>query len=115
MLNLGCHVVVVKEGERGLTIHTAQSADSLIDGWGGRSLRAGTYVVDVAGTTGAGDTTIAGFLAGCVRGDSLEHAASLACAAGARCVESGDAISGLCRLAQLESFIASHPPRRSPA
>ncbi len=113
VLALGCRVLVVKDGERGLAIRTAPEADSIVAGWGGRILRASTFEVEVIGTTGAGDTTIAGFLAGLVAGEPLDVAADLACAAGARCVGSADATSGLCTLAELRAFLAGNPPRRS--
>ena len=114
VLAMGCRAVVVKDGERGLTIRTDARAERFGRGWADRSLRAGTYVVEVAGTTGAGDTTIAGFLAGLVRGESLETAADLACAAGAYCVRAADATSGLRGLPDLRDFVASDPPRRTP-
>ena len=112
-LALGCRVLVVKDGERGLTVRTRSDAAAFGPGWGGRALRATTYDVEVRGTTGAGDTTIAGFLTGLLRGEPPEAAADLACAAGARCVGAADATSGLCGLDELQRFIASNPPRRT--
>lgn len=114
LLSLGCSVVVIKDGENGLTIHTSEAAHRFGDGWGNASFNAATYDVPVVGTTGAGDTTIAGFLAGLVRGYSLERSADLACAAGAHCVQVPDATSGLCSLEQIEAFIDSKPARREP-
>ena len=113
-LSLGCAAVVVKDGERGLRVRTSPAAGRLGAGWGGRDFRATTYVVPVAGTTGAGDATIAGFLAGLVRGETIDTSADLASAAGARCVTAADATSGLCGLDDLRAFIASGPPRREP-
>jgi sugar/nucleoside kinase (ribokinase family) len=110
LLPMGCRVAVVKDGERGLDIRTGDVP--FAEGWSHRQHRAPTYVVDVVGTTGAGDTTIAGFLAGVVRGRTLENAADLACAAGARCVQTLDATSGLCSIQQLQAFIANDPARR---
>ncbi len=49
----------------------------------------------VAGTTGAGDATIAGFLASISRGGSAEEALTMAVAVGACCVEEPDATSGI--------------------
>lgn len=112
LLELGCRVAVVKDGCRSLQAYAADSADTLVPGWGGRTHIAPTYEVGVVGTTGAGDTTIAGYLAGLIRGVSFEHAADLACAAGAHCVQRPDAISGICPYDQLELFIATKPPRR---
>lgn len=112
-LAMGPKAVVVKDGVRGLDIRTTASADRLVAGWADRRLQASTFLVDVAGTTGAGDVTIAGFLAGLIRGAPLSHAADLACAAGAHCVTRADATSGVPSLSQLESYLASHPSRRT--
>ena len=49
----------------------------------------------VAGTTGAGDCTIAGFLAALLRGDGPVPAATSATAVGASSVEAPDATSGV--------------------
>ena len=112
VLAMGCRCLVVKDGERGLTITTAPDAEALGPGWGGRAVRAGTYAVKVVGTTGAGDVTIAGFLAGLLRGRSLEDAADLACAAGARGVAGADALGRLSTFHDLDRFIQLNPPRR---
>jgi len=114
VLGWGCRALVVKDGTRGLTIETTAAAESLGAGWGGRRLRSPTFEVPVVGTTGAGDVTIAGFLAGMLRGASLDHAADLACAAGAHCVQTADATSGLCSLDRLRAFLKTDPPRRQP-
>ena len=53
------------------------------------------FAVDVVGTTGAGDATIAGFLAGFVHGMSPTLSLKTACAIGACSVEAVDAISGI--------------------
>lgn len=49
----------------------------------------------VAGTTGAGDCTIAGFLAALLRGDGPAQAATSATAVGASSVEAPDATGGV--------------------
>lgn len=110
---LPCPVLVIKDGENGLSIRTSSAAGKFGETWADRSLRSTTFVVEVAGTTGAGDTTIAGFLAGMLRGASLEATADLACAAGAHCVQTADATSGLCSLDELHAFLARNPPRRT--
>jgi len=52
-------------------------------------------VPKVAGTTGSGDATIAGFIASVVKGLGAEEALSFAVAVGGCCVEAPDAISGI--------------------
>ena len=49
----------------------------------------------MAGTTGAGDATVAGFLAAMLRGFPPDDAATVACAVGACNVEAADAIGGV--------------------
>jgi hypothetical protein len=53
------------------------------------------FCVDVAGTTGAGDAAIAGFLTGLLRDLSPEQALTAAVAVGACNVETADAVSGV--------------------
>ena len=63
--------------------------------WPDRELHAPCFAVDVAGTTGSGDATIAGFLAGLVRGLSPAEVMTMAAAVGACCCEAADATSGI--------------------
>jgi sugar/nucleoside kinase (ribokinase family) len=51
--------------------------------------------VDVVGTTGSGDATIAGFLAALLRDVSPAQAMNIALAVGACNVEAADALSGI--------------------
>jgi sugar/nucleoside kinase (ribokinase family) len=111
LLAMGVQVVVVKDGERGLHV---QSGDvDFAPSLSNQSFDAPTYEVDVVGTTGAGDTTIAGFIAGMLQGRSLQAAADLACAAGAHCVQRIDAVSGIPALDEIQKFVDRNPPRRT--
>ncbi len=56
--------------------------------------------------TGAGDTSIAAFLASVLRGYSLKRSVCMAAAAGASCVEAYDALSGLSSFEALEQRVA---------
>ena len=80
----GAGTVGLKLGDQGLYVRTAQ-----------RELLAPCYAVDAAGTTGAGECTIAGFLAGRLRGLPLEQTLATAVAVGACCCEAPDATSGI--------------------
>jgi sugar/nucleoside kinase (ribokinase family) len=104
LLELGPKIVAIKLGERGLYVRTgsraaiealgrAGPADSAA--WAGRELWAPCFRVDVAGTTGAGDTTIAGFLNALLRGLDPYDAVTAAVAVGACSVEAPDALSGV--------------------
>jgi sugar/nucleoside kinase (ribokinase family) len=101
LLAMGAGMAVVKLGERGLYVRTAD-----------RALHVPCFDVEVRGTTGAGDCTVAGFLAGLVRGEPVEECAVLAVGAGACCVEAVDAFSGLLDLDALQRRIAAGWARR---
>ncbi len=101
---MGVAIVVIKLGYRGLFLHTAHPARLASMGraspldpatWGHRAYWAPVFRVDVAGTTGAGDATIAGFLAALLRGLSPEEALTMATAVGACNVEAPDSLSGI--------------------
>ncbi|UCC62328.1 MAG: carbohydrate kinase family protein, partial [Anaerolineae bacterium] len=101
LLGLGVAVVGLKLGDQGLYVRTTKDPARLSPlesvglreprGWQGRELLAPCFQVDVAGTTGAGDCTIAGFLAGLLGGCPLEEAMTAAVAVGACSVERADA------------------------
>lgn len=113
VLSWGCRVLAIKDGEQGISVWTSDDAERIGPGWGGQTRQAPTFIVEVVGTTGAGDTTIAGFLAGLVNGESLDTTLDLACAAGAHCVGRADATSGLCDLDQLKTYLSMKAPRRT--
>ena len=104
LLDMGVPVVVIKLGERGLYLRTAdrkaiekigRAAPSDPAAWAGKELWAPCFRVRVVGTTGAGDATIAGFLSAMLRGLSPEQAVTAAVAVGACNVEAADALTGL--------------------
>ena len=78
LLELGVALVALKLGDQGLYLRTTAAASRLeamggcqpqpLDDWLGRELLAPCFRVDVVGTTGAGDATIAGLLTGLLRG-----------------------------------------------
>lgn len=112
LLNFGCGGAVVKDGVHGLHVFTTPDAENLPPGWVGADLSAATFEVEVVGTTGAGDVTIAGFLAGFVLSQTPSEASDLACAAGAFGVQAHDAVSRVPALEELHAFVARAPPRR---
>jgi len=104
LLELGAKIVAIKLGERGLYLRTGSRAAIEALGrarpadwaaWADRELWAPCFRADVAGTTGAGDTTIAGFLNGLLRGLDPYATMTAAVAVGACCVEAPDALSGV--------------------
>jgi sugar/nucleoside kinase (ribokinase family) len=102
VLRRGVSVVLIKLGDRGAYLRTGRtaapglSAGGRSGGWKGRELHVPVFQAGtVAGTTGAGDATIAGFLASIAKGFPAEDALTMAVAVGACCVEEPDATSGI--------------------
>jgi len=104
LLAFGVAIVGLKLGSRGFYLRTASEARLSGIGraapadpaeWAGRELWAPCFQAHLVGTTGAGDTTIAGFLTGLLRGLSVEEAVTMAVAVGACNVEAADALGGL--------------------
>ncbi|HEY6541345.1 MAG TPA: carbohydrate kinase family protein [Ktedonobacteraceae bacterium] len=118
LLAMGAKIVALKLGERGLYLRTA-SADVLssmsqykinVAEWSNRELWMPCFAVDVVGTTGAGDATIAGFLTGFTFGMTPESSLEIACAVGACSVEAVDAISGIRTWSQIALRLAKGWP-----
>ena len=104
LLEMGGTVVGFKLGDRGLYLRTAgqaaieslgQARPSDPAAWADKELWAPCFQVDVVGTTGAGDATIAGFLGALLRDMPAEAALTAAVAVGACNVEASDALSGI--------------------
>jgi sugar/nucleoside kinase (ribokinase family) len=120
LIEMGVKITVIKLGEHGLYLRTAQRetleplAGHLdISAWGGKEFWAPCFQVKVAGTTGAGDATIAGFLSGLLRGLPPTQAMTMAVAVGACNVETVDALSGICSWEDTEARVRAGWPRRS--
>lgn len=74
--------------------------------WSGMQGFEYSYLADkVVSGTGAGDTSIAAFLASVLEGKSLSRSLQMATAEGASCVTAFDALSGLKSLEELEEKI----------
>jgi sugar/nucleoside kinase (ribokinase family) len=63
--------------------------------WADRTIWHPAFEVDVAGTTGAGDSAYAGFLSALLKGMSIDEAIRWSCAIGACNVEASDSTSGI--------------------
>lgn len=102
-LRRGVSAVLIKLGERGAYLRTGRAAPPQLSAgagksgaWKGRELHVPVYqLAKVVGTTGAGDATIAGFLASVAKGLPADEALTMAVAVGACCVEAPDATSGI--------------------
>lgn len=104
LMEMGARIVMIKLGDRGAYLRTARSerlrhmgraAPDDLESWSDQELWAPCFRVNVAGTTGSGDATIAGFLSALLRDFSPRQALTAAVAVGACNVEAADALSGL--------------------
>ncbi|MEC0267249.1 carbohydrate kinase family protein [Paenibacillus anseongense] len=119
LIQMGVAIVAIKLGEHGLYVRTTSDCERIvamgvcapsmdqISCWTDRELLAPCFKVKVAGTTGAGDCTIAGFLAGLLKGLNLEEVLHAAVGVGACNVERSDATSGIPIWEQLRERIAA--------
>jgi sugar/nucleoside kinase (ribokinase family) len=104
LLDAGVAVAGIKCGTKGFYLATG-SEDSLRRAgrgapsgadWAGRRLFSEVFHVDhLASGTGAGDASIAGFLAAMLRGTGPEEALNMACATGAAATTEYDATTGV--------------------
>ncbi len=114
-IDMGCKTVVIKCGMRGLFYMTGDSKAIMDigqrlkinrDDWADRSgIQPCFKAKIVRSATGAGDTSIAAFLAALINGRSISECVRLAAAEGACCVTGYDALSGLKTLDELEQAI----------
>ena len=104
LVAMGVKVAGLKLGERGLYMRTAghsaieamgRARPRDVSAWADGEMWAPCFQVEVVGTTGSGDATIAGFLSALLRDMSPEAALTAAVAVGACNVEAADALSGI--------------------
>ena len=118
---LGTPVVGLKLGENGLYLRTAalenhdfgRAGPRDLSAWDKRELWSPVFSADIKGTTGAGDATIAGFMAALLRGEGLERCLTVANAVGAASVEALDAVSGIGSYEEIAERLAGDWPRVS--
>ena len=121
LLGMGVAIVAIKLGEHGLLLRAADNPQRLqrlahlidMDRWAGACLYVPCFDVEVAGTTGAGDSTIAGLLTAVTLGQTPDEAIRAAVAVGACSVETVEAVTGIRPWAQVAARLAEGWPRRS--
>ncbi|HEX2908920.1 MAG TPA: PfkB family carbohydrate kinase [Phototrophicaceae bacterium] len=120
LLSLGVAIAGFKLGRLGIYLKTAgaerlQRLTTLnlnADIWANQEVYSPAFAVNVVGTTGAGDSAYAGFLAALLRGLSPNEAVRWACAVGACNVEAADATSGIRTWEQTQARLVDHWPLR---
>lgn len=105
LLAMGALVVIIKMGDQGLYLRTGQQAGVFGEDWANRQLLSPVFKVAVRGTTGAGDATIAGFLAGLSLGNDPQEALTLGTGVGGCSVEAVSATEGIPSLTVVQARI----------
>ena len=116
-LAMGVALVAIKLGDQGLYVQSTADVARLsragaalaqqASQWRGQHLWAPCFDATIAGTTGAGDATIGGFIIGLLAGDAPVTTLTGAVAVGACSVEATDASSGIPRWDQVQARIAA--------
>jgi sugar/nucleoside kinase (ribokinase family) len=123
LLGMGVKIVMIKTGSRGAYLRTAgadaiaqigRAAPSNPAAWANQEIWEPCFAVNVIGTTGSGDATIAGFLSAILRDLPPAQAMTVAVAVGACNVEAADALSGLRTWEDTLARIAAGWPRKEP-
>ena len=115
LLSMGCRIVMIKCGTSGMLLRTAgrkavagigSRLELDAERWCDQLVLQPCFKADVVrSATGAGDTSIAAFLAAVLEGKGPAACIALAAAEGACCVTAYDALSGLKPLDELEERI----------
>lgn len=126
LLSYGAKVVLIKCGTPGIYFRTADYerlqtigggiGEKIAQTWADQEAFEKSYLVEkdkVASGTGAGDTTIAAFLAAILEGKDWQDALHLATATGALCVQTYDALSGILPLEEVQKKIDAGWEKRS--
>ena len=101
LIDMGVKVLVIKCGSKGYYVKTGnrEAIESIglnADNFADREFFEETYhVEDIKSTTGAGDVSIAAFLASLIRGYKIEDCARLACATASLTISRPDVLSGI--------------------
>ncbi len=125
LMEMGCPLIIIKLGDCGIYLQTHRQAGQQLAGrnawqsfdwqaWEARRIWSPCFEVEVAGTTGAGDCTIAGVIMALLHGHAPEQALSHATAVGAWCVQSRDATSNIPSWSEVVEQMPHPWPLRQP-
>jgi sugar/nucleoside kinase (ribokinase family) len=104
LLEYGAKIILLKMGEQGAILAVSSTINQKnigyawfegMEEWSGKILWTPAFQVEVVGTTGAGDATVAGFIASLFHEMSAEQSLTMAAAVGACNVEALDSTSGI--------------------
>lgn len=112
LLNYGTKIAVIKLGKDGAYLRSGKiKSDDLLSktietkAWSEIELLSPAFKVNVTGTTGSGDASIAGFLSKFVEGGRPQDVMDFMCATGAFCTEAIDSTSGVKPMKMIEERI----------
>jgi sugar/nucleoside kinase (ribokinase family) len=112
LIQAGAPVVLIKLGDQGIYLRTAASVPGKGDDWRNVSLFTPCFQANVAGTTGAGDCTVGGFLAAFVKECTPQQAAEAACGVGGCSTEAAGATAAVPHWDAVQERIAKGWQRR---
>lgn len=120
-ISLGAAIVMIKLGSQGAYLRATGDVERLRacgaggpedpEAWRGIELHAPCFHANVVGTTGSGDCTIAGFLAGLAQGFAPADCLRWAVATGSASVEAADSLGGVPSAEALSARLAAGWPR----
>jgi hypothetical protein len=122
LLDMGSTIVGIKLGYRGLYLRTANASalakmgragPTNVDAWANQELWSPCFNVDVVGTAGSGDATIAGLLSAVLRDFDPGPALTAGVAVGACNVEAADTLSGILPWEQTISRVSAGWKKRA--
>jgi len=121
LISMGCAVVVIKCGSKGIYVKTANKQRfikngmceaSSLDKWADIEIFEESYIVNgFKSALAAGDTAIAGFLSAFIKGYGAIDCAKIAAKTGALCCTTYDALSGIVPLEDILANIKNHPEK----
>lgn len=123
LIDLGYAVIAIKCGSMGYYLKTAgkERLEKLgifedVEAWADKEMFSNIYMMDqVKSTVGAGDCSIAGLIAGMVRGYTPEQAVNTAVGTGAMCVTEYGATEGIIPLEEQEKLMGTKYQKATPA
>ena len=124
LLAMGVAVVMLKLGSQGAYLRVTSDtrrlaacgclAETACERWAGAEFYAPCFDAKVAGTTGSGDCTVAGLLAGVAKGLGPAECVRSAVAVGSASVEQPDATSGVPAWSELDARLRAGWGREKP-
>ena len=120
VLDLGCRVIILKAGHRGMYLKSSDSARmaaiklldaDMIESWTNRELWAASYVIDtILSATGSGDSAVAGILTALLHSNSAEETLRWGNCLGYQNLRALDTVSGVGTYQETQALLRTLRP-----